>query len=1119
MKRIFFFSVNGGLLILLTCAVLWAQATAQISGTAKDQSGAVLPGVEIRVTQTETKVTRDTVTNESGSYVLPNLPLGPYRLEASLPGFRTYAQTGIELQVNSSPSVNVVLQVGQVSEQVEVQANAALVETRNSTVGTVVENERILELPLNGRSVSELIALSGAAAPVPTLDGSGGRDPFSKGNVAVSGGLSSGLSYTLDGASHMNPYTNDYMSLPFPDVLQEFKVELGATGAQNGMKSSGSVSLVTKSGTNEMHGDLFEFVRNGSFNARNAFAAKRDTIKRNQFGGTLGGPIAKNKVFFFAGYQGATIRQAPSDLTGIVPTPAMLSGDFTDFASAACNGGRAVTLKAPFVNNRIDPTLISKQAAAFAAKLPKSSDPCGKILFGSPTLENDHTAIGRIDYQLNATHSVFGRYLLDSIRVPPPYDIDPSKNLLISLDTGKTGLAQGFTLGDTHLFGATMVNAVRLTANRIAAAKSHSAYEAAAAGPRDIGIETYADEPHRPSGSITGALNSGALGGLNGPIWGPTRTADFAASDDFSVLHGNHQMAFGVQIRAWWSNSYSQAMGQPGFAFNGQFTGLGMADFFAGHVDQFTIGNATGQNKEQRLLGVYGADTWKVKQRLTLNYGLRWEPYFPILNNDGGPLHFDANALRQGIRTTQFTNAPPGVFFQGDPGFPGPAGLHKKWLEFSPRVGLAWDLAGDGRTSIRASAGTFYDYISALGMQGLVNGSPVVTPKTNLNDVSFDNPWANYPGGDPFPVGHGRSVSRNVPWAPYSSMQSMDYDTPNMQVAQWSLSLQRQAGPDWLLSASYIGNATTHLWSLRQLNPSVFLGLGPCAINGVQYSTCSTTANRDQRRMLALQYPQLGQNYGFIATVDSGGKANYNALMLSFQRRAARGLVLNGNYTWSHCISEPFMYSSNSGFSGQGWTDSFNRRYDRGNCTTSTGTNAGGATDRRHIFNFSAVAETPQFSNRTLRLVGSGWRIAPIFKILSGDYMSLTTNQDRALTAVTGFLNAGQRVNQVLGSPYGNKSPSNYFNAAAFELPALGTLGNSGAGAVAGPGFWQFDTALSRTFQLRETKKLEFRAEAFNLTNSFHMNDPTTTFGSGLFGQVTSAKDPRIMQFALKYVF
>jgi len=338
----------------------------------------------------------------------------------------------------------------------------------------------------------------------------------------------------------------------------------------------------------------------------------------------------------------------------------------------------------------------------------------------------------------------------------------------------------------------------------------------------------------------------------------------------------------------------------------------------------------------------------------------------------------------------------------------------------------------------------------------------------------------------------------------------MEYDTPNMQVAQWSLSLQRQVGPDWLVSASYVGNSTSHLWSLRQLNPSVFLGLGPCTLNGVQYSTCSTTANRDQRRQLALQYPQLGQNYGFVATVDSGGKASYNAMVLSVQRRAARGLIVNGNYTWSRCISDPFNYDTNGGFTGGGWTSGDNRSFDRGNCPGGTG----GAADRRHLFNVSAVAETPQFSNRTLRILGSGWRLAPIFKILSGDFMSVGTSQDRALTAIT-----GQRVNQVLTDPYGDKSIKNYLNPAAFALPALGTLGNVGVGAIEGPGSWQFDAALSRTFQIGERQRLEFRAEAFNVTNSFRMNDPTTNFNSGLFGQVTSAQDPRIMQFALKYVF
>jgi hypothetical protein len=392
MRRILVGMIAGVIVCMAGSPSLWAQATAQISGTAKDQSGAVLPGVEIKVTQAETGIARDAVTNETGTYVLPNLPIGPYKLEATLPGFRTYAQTGIVLQVNSSPTINVTLEVGQVSEQVEVQANAALVETRNAGVGAVMENTRILELPLNGRAMIELVALSGAATPAPIVDGSGGRDPFSKGNVSVTGGLNTGLNFTLDGAYHNNPYDNGYMSMPFPDALQEFKVETGATGVQTGVKSSGSVSLVTKSGTNDLHGDLFEFVRNASFNARNAFYAKRDSIKRNQFGGTLGGPVMKNKLFFFSGYQRTTIRQAPTDQIGIVPTAAMMAGDFTAFASPACNGGRSITLKAPFVNNRMNPAAFDKAAVNYLSKLPSSDDPCGTVRYGVGSRENDYMA-------------------------------------------------------------------------------------------------------------------------------------------------------------------------------------------------------------------------------------------------------------------------------------------------------------------------------------------------------------------------------------------------------------------------------------------------------------------------------------------------------------------------------------------------------------------------------------------------------------------------------------------------------------------------------------------------------------------------------------------------------
>src|SRR5262245_2444967 len=281
MKCVVLMMCSALVMCVLTTASLWAQATAQISGSVKDQSGAVLPGVEVTATQTETGITRNTVTNETGSYVLPTLPVGPYRLEAGLPGFRTFVQTGIVLQVNSTAVVNLVLEVGQVSEQLEVQANAALVETRSQGVGQVIENQRILELPLNGRNIAELIVLAGAATPG-TGVANAGRDPFSPTAVSIAGGGSMGVGYVLDGATHNNPYTNQTLSMPFPDATQDFKVETSATSAQTGLHSAGSVSLVTKSGTNEIHGDLFEFVRNGKFNSMNELTTKRATLRRKE---------------------------------------------------------------------------------------------------------------------------------------------------------------------------------------------------------------------------------------------------------------------------------------------------------------------------------------------------------------------------------------------------------------------------------------------------------------------------------------------------------------------------------------------------------------------------------------------------------------------------------------------------------------------------------------------------------------------------------------------------------------------------------------------------------------------------------------------------------------------
>src|SRR6266571_1736330 len=384
-----------GLLVsTLACSAAWAQSTAQISGVVKDQSGAILPGVDISATQTATGAKRTTVTNENGAYALPNLPIGPYMLEASLPGFRTYVQTGIVLQVNDSAAINVSLNIGQVSEQVEVQANATLVETQTTGVGRVIDNQRVLELPLNGRQATELIFLSGMATP-----GTGATSTTTRNyptiQVAIAGGLATGVAYNLDGANINDPYNGLNLPIPFPDALQEFKVETSGLPAQYGTYSSAAVNAVTRSGTNQFHGGAFEFVRNQIFNARNAFAPARDPLKRNQFGGTLGGPLVKNRLFFFGGYQETTVRAAPSESFGYVPTPQMMAGDFTTFNDVCSK--RTTPLPLPFVNNTISPSAFSAPAVALQKRLPATSDPCGQVYYAKVNQSNEYLVPARLD--------------------------------------------------------------------------------------------------------------------------------------------------------------------------------------------------------------------------------------------------------------------------------------------------------------------------------------------------------------------------------------------------------------------------------------------------------------------------------------------------------------------------------------------------------------------------------------------------------------------------------------------------------------------------------------------------------------------------------------------------
>ena len=1097
MKRVW-----GGLWIALLIGALgsstaWAQATAQMNGTVKDSSGAVLPGVEITAVQIDTGITRTTVTNETGSYTLPNLALGPYRLDASLPGFRTYRQTGIVLQVDSNPVINIVLEIGQVSEQVEVQANAALVETRNVGVGTVIENQRILELPLNGRQVTDLITISGAATQ--TVANNADRQMPSSVTISVAGGLSTGTVYLLDGAMHNDSYGNANLPLPFPDALQEFKVETSVLSAQNGMYSGASVNSVTKSGTNNFHGDLFEFVRNDLFNARNFFSTTHSTLKRNQFGGTFGGPIKQNKLFFFGGYQGTTLRTDPASNKAFVPTAAMMAGDFTAFASPACNAGRSLSLRGPFVNNRIDPALFSKPAALVAGKLPKSDDPCGLVTYGARGVSNENQFVGRVDYQRSDKDSLFGRVLFTKYHKPNAYALTP--NLLLTQQStdnlGLDDLAQSYTIGDTYLISPNTINSFRLAVNRTRIDRVPAQFFTGT----DIGVNIYSYDPKQIQFVISGDFTIG--GG-----YGPGRNTSYAANDDVSLIRGTHQMAFGANLAQWRNHLVAITNASiGGFTFNGQTTGSPLADFLVGSVGSFQEKSAHETYMSQWYVGAYAADTWRATPRLTVNYGIRWEPFLPPVSRNGVLANFDEARYAAGIKSTVFKNAPAGFYYPGDPGFPGTScrsngicnatGMNSKWGEVTPRLGLAWDIRGDGKTSLRAGYGMAHDMLAGGFFNNLISSPWDAT--IQLGSVpSFENPWQGYPGGNPFPT---KLVDPNAAFPAFGGYLTVPYDAPPMTRHSWNLSLQRQIGADWLVSTSYMGSRALHLWGNQELNPATFIA-GTCAAG--QYGltapgACSTTANVQNRR----KYSLLGTPIGTLDRYTPGGTESYHGMLLSIQRRAARGVTVGANYTWSHCYGNSSRASA-AGTPGSTYLDPNNRDFDRGNCES----------DRRQMFNMTAVAEMPRFSNNTLRMVGTGWRLSGIYRKSTGSWLTILSGVDRALTGVS-----SQRAQQVLQNPYGDKSLTNFLNPAAFALPVLGSLGNMRPNNIAGPGFWQLDLSMSRAFQLRESQRIEARVEAYNLTNSMRPMNPTATLNSNTFGQIISAYDPRLLQFALKYVF
>ena len=1075
-------------------------STAQLDGRVTDESAAVLPGATVTVTQTDTGFTRTVVTDGDGAYILPNLPTGPYRLEVSLAGFRSYTRTGIVLQVGASPTINVVLPLGALEESVTVEAASPLVDVRSAGISEVVENERIVELPLQGREVTSLLVLAGASVqqsvnPMRTVNG-GAR-------IAVAGGLSFGVTYLLDGTMHTNPGDNLNLPLPFPDALQEFSVATSGLSAQNGFHSGAAVNAVTKSGTNRFSGNAFDFVRDKRFNATDPFArlgpdGKRldDGLSRHQFGGTLGGPIVRDRLFFFGAYQGTRVRSEPVANIAWVPTPAMLAGDFTQFASPACNNGRQVNLRAPFVNNRVNPALFSPAAVKLASLLPSTTDPCGQVTYGIREDSNEWQGVGKVDYQLTSNHNVFGRYLHTFVDELPVWDPGaPDANILTTSKQGRdrTALAKSLTLGDTVVFGANTVNALRAAYNRSAIRAVRKPWVDAPT----LGVNTYTAFPGKINLGVTGGFSIGHGCCVNGDL----RNHMYQVSDDLTLVRGRHQLTFGASL-AYWDSHQELNLASPGsFSFNGNATGLGLADFVTGQLFELLQSDPQILEMNQTYVGAYAQDAWRAMDRVTVNVGLRWEPFFGQNVTRGSVSNFSVDRFRAGVKSTVYVNAPAGLLFPGDSGFPsGRSGLEKQWRNLSPRAGIAWDAHGDGRLAVRSSYALTYDL--PPGDYHYVNaGAAPFANRLRVRGVLFDDPYRNFPGGNPFPFPF--PPPREAVFPAFGAYGTVDPDVNSPRVQTWNVTVEQQAGSDWGLAASYLGSYADRLWGGVALNPGIFMGLGPCTLNGVFYATCTTNANLDVRRALYQENPAEAQRLSSIDRHTAVGTQSYRALKLTARRRAAMGINLNGNYTWAYCVGNATP-SGQANFSS-GYLKPDDPGFDRGNCDQ----------NRTHIANLTLGVQTPEFDGALLRAVASGWRVSGIVSARSGNWLTVTTNQDVAGTGIS-----GQRVNLLSDDLYGEQTLARYLNRAAFERPAPGTLGNLQANSIKGPGFWTVDLGMSKLVSLTERQRVEFRVEAFNLLNNFNWGNPTTNFDSAQFGRINSnAGTQRIMQFAVKYDF
>jgi hypothetical protein len=1136
-------------------------AVAQLTGSVTDESGAAIPGVEVSVTQTDTGFTRSIVSDERGQYLLPSLPVGPYKLVATLPGFTTFEQSGILLRVGDTRSVNVALKVGNVQEKIEVIADANLVETQGLSVGTVTSQEALVNLPLNGRQATQLLLLEGAIDVGGTA---GNRGYPGQVGFSVAGGTGNSTQYLVDGGYNNDPQQNSGNILPFPDALQEFRTEAGVRDARYGMSVGATVNAVTKSGTNNFHGNVFYFMRDHRFNTipffnqtANGGTGVDDGLHRDQFGGTIGGPVKHDKLFFFGGIQATNNNVTPLTTDQFLPTAAMLQGDFTQVMSAACRGGTARTLGAPFVNNKVDPNLFNPLSLKILTMVPTVNpalDPngCGRYPFAIPNNSKEQQYVSRADYQLSSNKRIFFRDFYAHYNHPAGYD-QSHPNLLAAAGNGLGNRALSHTIasGLDWVVTPKLVSTTRFSYQHTFSIRYNG-----------TGVPTLGMLGVKSFMYTTGAIPGQDM--LEAGIFNSAFTGQFFVdtpqiSQDIAWNKGEHSLSFGFS----WTRPSSvgdgpfQADGQ--FTYNGLITsgttqtsgGLNFADFLLGYPSNYKQGGSQINNEFVHAVGAYANDIWRVSKRVTVNYGVRWEPYLAPKDRNGFVTGFIRDNFDKGIRSTVYPNAPVGLVFKGDPGFPtNNTNQFNQYGQIAPRFGVVLDPQGDGKQTIRAGFGVYFDspklWTTAHHMLNAPFGNTVNAiaptscpgqPSKNGCAISFLDPWSSTPGGDPLAAINYQHMGQpvqlppaNVKFPVTGVYVSMPGNAHPMRSYQYNLSFQRQLTSTLLLDVTYIGNQQRHMWIAGYgENPAVYIP-GNCTAG--QYGLtaagpCSNTtaANRQARAILTLLNPTEGNMYN----VNTGGQTgisqaymdaegHYNGLKFSVQKRMSKGWSESANYTYSKCVNqgEP---STDIGWSMVGGLkDPYKDPHPDPSLSVGPC-----AADRPHILNMNTILLSPGVGNRIVKLFTKDWQAGLIVQMRSGSALTPGVTNDNALTGEPNqkpLVVSG--VNPYLSSPVwvNNHTQLQWIDMTAFANPAAGQHGNVANGMLRGPGFWNADLAFSRIISLAEARRFELRIEAFNLLNNVNWSNPNVTVDNANAGRISSvANEPRIMQFAIKYAF